>query len=200
MATIDLQQTDNNGSFGADVMCSGATIGETTPQCKSAPKSGSAGSVEVNFGINKAGTEAGIMFQSDGIGETSWDAGTYTVRVNVTTAQANLEFAEVYVCRANSSGINQATVGSLTGLTEALSAGTHTFNVTGSSQTAGATDVVYIVLVIFNTQPHADQTGYFTPSLVINTPITSTAAAAGLLDFERATGRGASRGIMRGVG
>lgn len=79
------------------------------------------------------------------------DSGTWTVRVNVTTANMNLTITEVYICRHNSSGVFQEAIGSATGLSISLgTTGVKSQNVTGSAVTLAAGDLAVISISVSN--------------------------------------------------
>lgn len=82
----------------------------------------------------------------------SWNAGTWTVRVNITTANMNLTITAIHICRMNSSHNNVSTIGSATGLSIGLgTTGVKSQNVTGSAVgSPAADDYVLIVLTITN--------------------------------------------------
>lgn len=84
---------------------------------------------------------------------TNWDAGDWTINVNVTTAAANTTIEQCHVCRVNSSDVSQETLGSATGLGIAVSAtGVKTITVNqGSASSPSAGDNVVIVLALTNT-------------------------------------------------
>lgn len=81
----------------------------------------------------------------------SWDAGTWTVRFNVSTANMNVTLVGVYICQADSGMNNKATIGSSTGLAISLgTTGVKSTTVSGSSATPAAGDMVYILLIFSN--------------------------------------------------
>lgn len=172
MALI-LVQIDTVAPCGTILACASPADGlATAPQARQAEEGGSAGSGELSVTINKGDTQAGVMFESPAVGKTIWQAGTYTVRLNVTTAVADLNLVEVHVCRVNSSCVSQATVGSSVGLSISIgSIGVKTVEVEGAEQSAADTDRIYIVLV-FKQTSHANAVFGFTPDQNIDTPIT----------------------------
>lgn len=171
MALI-LTQTDTVAPCGTILACTSPADGlAVTPQARKAEDGGSAGSGELSVTINKGDIQAGVMFESPAVGQTTWQSGTYTVRINITTSVADLLLTEVHVCRVNSSCVNQATVGSTTGLSISIgSTGVKTVEVTGAQQSASGTDRIYIVL-IFQQTSHANGVFGFTPDQDIDTPI-----------------------------
>ena len=171
MALI-LVQTDTVAPCGTILACTSPLDGlAVTPQARLAEDGGDAGSGELSATIYKADTQAGVMFESPAVGQTTWQAGTYTVRLNVTTAVALLVLREVHVCRVNSSCVSQEIVGNNTGLSISMAiTGVKTVDVEGVEQSASATDRIYIVL-IFEATNHASLTFGFTPDQNIDTPI-----------------------------
>lgn len=170
--SIILTQTDTIAPCGTILACTSPTDGlATTPQARKAESGGSAGSGELSVTINKSDIQAGVMFESPAVGRTTWQSGTWTVRLNVTTAVSELNLIEVHVCRVNSSCGSLATVGSNTGLGISMSTtGVKTIEITGSEQSASDTDRIYIVF-IFQAVNHTNPTFGFTPNQNIDTPI-----------------------------
>ena len=105
-------------------------------------------------------------------------AGAWTIPVNVTTGSgsaSHLTIPAVYVCRVNSSGVSQQTIGSLTGLSQNVDgAGVVSFSVTnGAAATFSTGDRVAIVIVATNIDPVA--WGFnFKPDQVVTTPMASS--------------------------
>lgn len=171
MALI-LTQTDIAAPCGTILACTSPASGlAIPPQARQAEEEGSPGSSELSVTIYKAGIQAGVMFESPAVGQVTWQSGTYTVRLNVTTAVADLLLTEVHVCRVNSSCVSQEIVGSTTGLTISMgTTGVKQVDVTGVEQSATDTDRIYVVL-IFQQTSHASMTFGFVPDQNIDTPI-----------------------------
>lgn len=171
MALI-LVQTDTVAPCGTILACTSPADGlATVPQARQAEEDGSVGSGELSVTINKADIQAGVMFESPGIGQTTWQSGTYTVRLNVTTAVANLNLIEVHICRVNSSCVSQEIVGSSVGLGISMGTiGVKNVDVIGSEQSANVTDRIYIVF-IFHAVNHTNPIFGFTPDQNIDTSI-----------------------------
>lgn len=110
------------------------------------------------------------MFEFSPGANVDWLAGTLTVPLNITTANANVTLDSCYVCRLNSSNVSQATLGSLTSIGTVMSStGVQTLNVTVSAQpTAASTDKVYVVICF--TTPGTTQNISMTPNQTITTP------------------------------
>lgn len=109
------------------------------------------------------------------------NAGTLVMRLNITTAQMNVTWEEVYVCRLNSSCVSQETLGSATGLALDVSAGgVFTVNVTLSAAAAhDPGDVIYIPCVFTNAFDMGTRSVAITPDQNIDTPFTPAAGPAG---------------------
>ena len=168
-----LTQTDTAADCGAVAGCSGATVAGSAVG-REATSGGTAGSTEQTITITKNSTEAGFMFQSadNEPNKTSWEAGDWVVRLNVTTSQMNITWEDTYVCRFDNACGSLATVGSLTG--QAISCGStgvKSMTVSGASQTANATDEIYIVLVFKNANTHGNKSIGITPDQNIDTPL-----------------------------
>lgn len=170
--SIILVQTDAVAPCGTILACTSPADGlATTPQARKAEKDGSPGSSELIVTINKNDIQAGVMFESPAVGRTTWQSGTWTVRLNITTSTTNLNLIEVHICRLSSGCSSLATVGSTTGLAISMgTTGVKTIEVTGAEQSAGATDRIYIVF-IFHAVNHTNPTPGFTPDQNIDTPI-----------------------------
>ena len=181
--TLSLRQTDSAAVDGSSIMCNSAVLADT-PGSRQATDGGTPGStpVSVTFAAQSV-LRSTVMFES-AAGEpnsTSWEAGDYVVRLNVTTAvTGNGQWRETHICRCNSSGVSQASVGSLTGqTTDITSTGVKTHTVSGAAQgSASATDRVYIVLVFVSTNK-TPRTMSFTPDQLIDTPLTGGGGGGG---------------------
>lgn len=160
------------------VMCSGGVLmGGGQEQSSLCSKGGTPASSPVVVGgsqFDAGAGQAGVMFQIVPPAGTGWAAGTWTVRLNVTTGSAAAcTWTDTYVCRTNSSDVSQATIGSLTGQSIAINTtGVKSMNVTGSAQTPSAGDKVYIVL-LFNS-PSANQQFSVQFNQNIDSPFTET--------------------------
>src|SRR4029434_1901476 len=159
-------QTATVAPAGALVACSGAVLigGGQEQECLCTVGGTAGGAVVVGGSQFDAGAgQAGVMFEIAPT-NTIWAAGSWTVRLNVTTLNTTVTWTDTYICRLNSANVSQATIGSLTGQTTSLSTTrvkTHTgtgaarnpatrvqaHTVTGAAQTPAAGDKVYIVLV-----------------------------------------------------
>lgn len=172
-------QTDTNGSacntLSELIACSGLSGGTTLS--KQATVGGTAGVTEWSDTINASSTLIevfGIEITPDS--GVSWDAGTWTVRWNVTTSNMSCTVVAVYVCRVNSSCVNQETIGSATGLSISQgSTGVKSQTVSGSAVTPSAGDKVLVVMAVQNTAM-TNQTLGWTPDQNIDSPFTAAPA------------------------
>src|SRR4030095_14560349 len=143
-------QTATAAPAGALVACSGAVLigGGQEQECLCTVGGTAGGAVVVDGSQFDAGAgQAGVMFEIAPT-NTIWAAGSWTVRLNVTTLNTTVTWTDTYICRLNSANVSQATIGSLTVQTTSLSTtGVKTHTVTGAAQTPAAGDKVYIVLV-----------------------------------------------------
>lgn len=174
---IDYQQTDTVAPNGEQQECS-ATAVVATAISRLCSVGGTPGSAAAQIG--GAAWDAGvsgsfIMFEFTPAAGVTWDAGDFVVRLNVTGAIANAQWTATYVCRLNSSGTNQATIGSLTGQTTSVATtGVKTHTVSGAAQTPGVGDKVYIVLVLTAITGN-NKIMQFTPDQLITSPFTAPA-------------------------
>lgn len=170
----DFQETDTENPCTDTVGCSGASTIANTPQGKEASSGGTAGTtaIEVKHASNTTGI-VGVMFQLIGINATTWESGTIIPRLNITTAGTVL-WTETHVCRFNSSCSNVETLGSsLLNTTSLSTTGVkfHTFSINAATSPA-ATDDMYIILVFdFDPGGHGNESFFFTPNQLIETPL-----------------------------
>ena len=176
--SLILTQTDVEAACADSIGCSGGVLGPT-PQGKQATEGGTAGVTEIAATGVADANRVMVMFNSAAgePGVTSWAAGPYVVRINLTTGTFIGNWEDTYVCRFSAACGSLATVGSLTAqaidITEAT--GVFSMTVTGALQTAGVGDVLYIVLIFSNSSAGGlDVT--FTPDQNIDTPIVVVAA------------------------
>lgn len=145
---VSYHQTGNAAGCGSIAACSGATVcGSPVPRTAAFGGSSggalSTGGADWDAGVTRAFWFVEIIPDAN----TNWAAGTWTVRLNVTTAVA-ATLTAIYICRISSVCANLATIGSATGLSISLNAtGVKTQTVSGAAQTPGAGDHVYIVFV-----------------------------------------------------
>lgn len=164
-------QTDTAASFGAVQSCASHAVA-SGPSAKAASVGGTAGVTPVVVTINRdtASPRSGTMVQA-APGLALWPAGTWTVRLNVTVANANLTISRCYICRRTSGDVSVSTVGSNTAVATSLSTtGVKSISVTGSATTGSTSDVVYIVLVYSNSATSSQMFTYL-PNQDVDMPL-----------------------------
>ena len=103
---------------------------------------------------------------------TSWEAGNWVVRFEVTTANKNLTWDEADICRQNASLVHIANVGAVDALGIALgTTGVKSTTISGAAQTAGATDRIVVFGAFTNSTTMTQAIG-IKPSQNIDTPVT----------------------------
>ncbi|MEO6912736.1 MAG: DUF6531 domain-containing protein, partial [Candidatus Baltobacteraceae bacterium] len=110
----------------------------------------------LSYSGNLSGDSWGWVSPTSVPNATSWPAQSYNVLLNISQTNSNLQIYEVKVYRVDSSGgpstSGLAVVGDLSGLAQSLgTAGTVTFNVSGSAQTASSSDRLGVKFYTKNT-------------------------------------------------
>jgi hypothetical protein len=166
---IIFTQTDNTGVTEA-AFCSGLSANGANGT-RQATDGGSAGVTGVSVVINgSAATLRFFYFTLPVAAGINWNSGNWTVRINVTTGAANCTWETCHICRVNSSDVNQATIGSATGLGIAISGtGAQSTTFSGAAQTPGVGDKVVIVLGVSNSNS-CTRTSGITPDQNIDSP------------------------------
>src|SRR5262245_1390672 len=176
---VDIQQTDTASSctIGATVFFCTPSISSNATFQRTASVGGTAGTVAVSSpSQNASDRRSGIVAHWIPAAGTTWAAGTWTVRVNITTANASIQWTDTYICQVSSTCSNIATIGSLTGQTTSLgTTGVKTHSVTGSAVASpGGTDKILVLMVFQNVSANMSQTFQWTPNQIINTAFTTT--------------------------
>lgn len=179
---ITLTETDTAGP-GLQTLCGLFTSQlETNALSLEASQGGTAGSTITTF-THAAQADTRISFQftspTNVPNSTSWESGNWVVRLEVTTANMNVDWDAVEICRVDSGGVNVATVVATSGL--AINLGTTGVKSTTQSGTAqsgaNATHRMGISIDIKNgtsmTQSWAGK-----PSQNIDTPVNQGGAVA----------------------
>lgn len=188
MALIDFVQTDTSATF--NVGCSGATAGIGTAG-RQANAGGAAGvtefSCDPDSGLSDALRACGVYLCSKPGASASWDAGDWTIPINITTCDGGTILREVYVCdflsgTGYSPIVSTSSPGHTRGTTGVV---TVTINQGSSWTPQDATDSQpYIVLVWSNNDAHGASAAGVTPNQTINSPIDDGAAAGGSVKME----------------
>lgn len=180
---IILRETDTVADLAADKYCA-VQANNSTMSAKQATSGGTAGVTAVT--VTMDGDSAGhslINFNSDTTepNSASWEAGDWTVRIEITTANMNMDIIRIYVCRVNSAGVSQAEIW-VDSTQTFVTTGVKTVTNAGGAQTANATDVIEVVFECANTFTMAASVGY-KPSQNIDTPVNQGAAGGDGTDF-----------------
>jgi len=165
--TTSVLETCASGTNNAATNSEGRIIDET----------GSAGSSEIGGTMSDGDSdEYNYWFLSDDVSDTSWAAGDWVIRLNVTTADT-MSISDLTVCRVNSSCTTheeRIAGGPLTPI-DLNSTGTKTITISGSAATAASGDLFLVVVTTQEDQAHGNSSVKITPSLIIDTPLTSLA-------------------------
>lgn len=178
---VNYTQTDTFGS-SLQSWCSGASV--FSADSKVAQDGATAGSASDSVNVSSSAvSELDLGFEITPASGTTWGSGTWTVRLNVTTANMNVTWVAVYICQVDSGDTNKATIGSTTGLSISLgTTGVKSTTVSGSAVTPAANDKVQIVL-LFSNGAMSTSTWSQTPNQNIDSPFTAssnkTLAASG---------------------
>lgn len=170
---LSFQQTDSNFTNGNSAACSAYVQPADAYHQKTATVGGSAGTASFQIDNSNNSAQWGLQHKLTIPSGTSWNAGTWTVRLQVgSSGNNNVKLIAVYICRVNSSNVSQATIGSNTSVNTTITANSViTVNVTGSAQTPSANDYVNIVYVFENTIPTPSTLSFTVKSnQIINSP------------------------------
>lgn len=164
-------QTDVVAACGGIAACSGATV-TGTPRFKDCEPDGTSGGAET-FSIPSQTTRAALMYQIQGINSTSWEAGNWVIRFNLTTANADVTWEEAYICRLNNACVSQATVGSDVAVNQLMdTTGVKSVTISGAAQAGAAIDDdAYIVLVFSSAATHGNSSIGVTHDRDVDTPL-----------------------------
>ena len=132
---------------------------------------GTPGSVEETMDI-AAGTSAyKAFFQSGAVGQADWPAGNWTVDLRVSTAQNNIAWTGVWICRIDDTCGTVASVGSETTSTDISAGGLFSKTVSGDATSGLDTERVYVVCEFTNSHSMTSRTVGITPSETVTSPI-----------------------------
>lgn len=169
------QQTDTAQSCALNNYCS--SVGGTIEAGRQASVGGTAGTSEVLVTIAASQADDNeFSFEVVVPAGYTWGAGNWTVNVNFTTGNMDATWESCFICRVNSSCVNQATIGSSTGLAIATSSGAQSTVISGAAQTPSAGDKVIITLGFSNANTMFTRNVGITPSTTIESPLTAPSA------------------------
>jgi hypothetical protein len=178
---ITLTQTDTAGAFAVGTYCGSARGTFTTPAQKLATSGGTAGTGTNSVTHAAAANNQYAWTFTSAAGEpnnTSWESGNWTVRIEITTANANFSAWDALCCRVDSGGTSQGTVFTNTaGVGDISTTGVKSVTVAGAAQAgASATDRILVEIGI-NSTSSMTQSCSFKPSQNIDTPVTQNGGA-----------------------
>ena len=186
---ITLTETDaaSNDPFDASDGCSAGIGANAITSSKQATSGGTAGvtAVFVTQDAENARKDS-IQFES-AAGEpnsTAWESGTWTVRIEITTANKNITGWGVVVCRRNSAGVPQESLGeNLSAPGDFTTTGVKTATITGNAAVGEvATDQMGITIAPSNSTTMLQGFAY-KPSQNIDTPVNQGVAGGDGTDF-----------------
>lgn len=167
---ITFTQTDTVAVCGALVYCSPNSLNGTR-SLRQAIVGGTPGVTAITRSIDGGASNLIAVFFECIVGtDVAWNAGTWTINLNVTTANASITWDRLNICRLSSGCVNQASIAFATGLGISLSTtGTKTATAPGSAQAPSAGDKVMVLLAFDNSSGSTVSFGY-TPNLTIDSP------------------------------
>lgn len=183
---ITFQQTDAASACAPMSACAPAkTIVTPIVDVAMAP-GGTPGTTAETFDIAASASEYKTFFQSDDVGQTDWPAGNWTVNLNISSAQNNMAWTGVWICRVDTTCGTIASVGSETASVDVSAGGIFSKTVTGAATTGATTDAVYVVCQFANSHTMTARTIGVTPSETVASPIeivtVETGSAASVTD------------------
>lgn len=170
MATINYQENDTAQVCSLAVYCS--SVSGTVEVGRQAEQGVGAGSSENTFSVpTSQADDAEYSFELVIASDSTWDAGNWTVRLDLTTGANDATWESCFICRVNSGCTNQAEIGSATGLgISCMTAGVKSTVIAGSVQSPSAGDKVIIVCGFSNSNSMFARTLGITPSQLIDSP------------------------------
>lgn len=174
---IQYRQEDTVGICGAVAGCASEAVSANAiaRQCVAG---GTAGVATPAMGTDAGNAVWGIdqicmVFEMVPVTGDNWNAGLYTVPINVTGAQALLRWEKTYICRLNSACTSQETLGTLTPAPILMSpTGVKTMQVNGSAVASPAAGDKILVVCQFSSLL-VGATCNMRPDQLITTPLTS---------------------------
>ena len=166
------RQTQTAAPCGTTQSCASHAVG-TLPKSSLCSIAGTAGTSAITITVAAASSQSVIMFEATPGAGAIWTGNSWSVRVNVTTANSNLNWRRLYICRLNSSCLGSSTIASNTGLSLSFSTtGVKTATTPlGFTQTASAGDKWYAICVVQNSNTMTAQSAAFTPGELIDSAI-----------------------------
>lgn len=174
------RQTDTTATATNFPWCSGSSA-TTTPVGKTAVVGGTAGTGTLSPTVTNGATTAAIYWVLSPASNLYWNSGTWTIRLDVTVANANFTASTVSICRINSSFVSQENLSSGTPLGALTATGTKTCSpIVQPATSPNAGDMIAVVIEITNTASMSTQTCSFKSDLLIDTTF-ATVSSGGVL-------------------
>jgi hypothetical protein len=171
---VAFQQTDTADSAPRAAYCSGLSVNtDSTGRQASYQGTPGTGTYGVQLPANAKNLDAywnQILIPAG----VSWNAGTWTINIDVKQGATGVSLSSAYLCRVSSSNVNEAMIGSATGLNIDMSTtGVKTFTIAGSAQTPAAGDFVELVVGLSNSTSTTENL-YWLPNQLIGSPFVQT--------------------------
>ena len=190
---IILTETDTSSDdvFNSTDGCGLGAVTNSVTSSKEATNGGTAGVTAISITLDAVQANIDTIEFESAAGEpnsTSWESGTWTIRIEITTANMNITGWGAKACRRNSAGVPQEGLGSVAGVGDFATVGVKTATITGSASVgAAATDQIGIMVTPTNNTAKTQAFAY-KPSQNIDTPVnqgSSDDVTARLVDFQR---------------
>jgi len=168
--TVSFTQTDNASVCGTAAYCSGNSLDTTTLSLRQATIGGTPGTTAVPQSVTGGATNVIDVFFECIVGAgVSWDAGTWTINLNVTTGTSGtMNWTGLDICRLNSSCVSQASIATASPSVSVTTTGVKTVTVSGFAQSPSAGDKVMVLLSFTQTGP--TRSFSYTPNVTIDSP------------------------------
>ena len=154
--------------------CSGGTL-HSGAVARKLVAGGTGASTESSWTLDNGQTAviAALITDAGAVDLHTWAAGPWTVLLNATAGNKNVDLEAIHICRLDSAGNVVATVGSATAIGTPLAAGVYTTEVAGTAQTHAAGDRVGIYITVRNTVANMTNAIGITFNQTVTTPITA---------------------------
>lgn len=177
---IILTETDTAGTCSVSNYCNSGLIVNSSTTAKKATSGGTAGTTAVSVTIDASGVGNSDLFvgftsANNEPNNCSWESGTWTFRIEITTANMNITSWDCMICRLTSGCVNAGTVVSEGfGTGDFSTTGVKSGTASGSAQAgASSTDLIFVALGAG--AGTMTQTFGYKPSQNIDTPINQNA-------------------------
>ena len=164
--SITFQQNDTAQACALNNYCS--TVGGTIEEGRQAESGASGGVTGADVSVAASQTDdTEFSFECIFPNGTTDGAGDWTVDVNFTAGHMDATWESCFICRVNSSCVNQEEIGSATGLGKTTTGGQQNVVISGSAVTLANGDKVIVVLGFSNSGSHSAKTVTILPDATI---------------------------------